>query len=92
VNLSPQQQALKQEAERRVAEWQTAGTGLAASSLADGAVFCSTGLGDMHSHMEIICSPMAGDHNLAHTLFNIDTARFFDDPAAHMAPDVERVA
>jgi len=93
VNLSPQQQALKQEAERRVAEWQTEGTGLAASSLADGAVFCSTGLGDMHSHdMEIICSPTAGDHNLVHTLFNIDTARFFDDPAAHMAPDVERVA
>jgi choline dehydrogenase len=93
ANLSPQQQALKQEAERRLAEWQTTGTGLAASSLADGAVFCSTGLGDMHSHdMEVICSPMAGDHSLVHTLFNIDTARFFDDPVARLAPDVERIA
>jgi choline dehydrogenase len=93
ANLSPQQHALKQEAERRLAEWQTAGTGLAASSLADGAVFCSTGLGDMHSHdLEIICAPMGGDHNLVHNLFNIDTTRFFDDPAARLAPDVERVA
>ncbi len=93
ANLSPQQQALKQEAERRIAEWQTNGTGLAASSLADGVVFSSTGLGDPHSHdMEIIFLPIAGDHSLIHHCLNIDTARFFDDAAARLAPDVERVS
>ncbi len=93
AKLSPEQQALKQEAERRLAEYQTAGTGLAASSLADGVVFCSTGLGDPHSHdMEIICFPVAGDHALVHNVLNIDTARYFDDPAARLAPDVERIA
>jgi choline dehydrogenase-like flavoprotein len=91
--LSPRQQSLKQEAERRLAEYQSAGTGLAASSLADGAVFGSTGLGDPHSHdMEIICFPVAGNHDLVHHCLNIDTDRFFDDPAARLAPDQERIA
>ena len=55
ANLSPELLALKQEAERRLAEWQASGQGLGASSLADAAVFFSTGLGDAARHdIEII--------------------------------------
>ena len=45
ANLPPELQAVKQEAEQRLAEWETTGHGLASSSLADAVVFCSTGLG-----------------------------------------------
>ena len=48
VNLSTEQSALKQEAERRLSERATNGTGLPASSLYDAVVFFSTGLGDTH--------------------------------------------
>jgi choline dehydrogenase-like flavoprotein len=84
--------ALKREAERRAAEWETTGHGIAASSLADGVAFFSTGLGDTHSHdAEIICSVTGGNEDLVGKCLNIDTARFFDDAAKRLAPDAENI-
>jgi choline dehydrogenase len=78
--------------EAALAEWEATGNGLAASSLADGAAFFSTGLGDHHSHdVEIIFFPTAGNHDLVHKCLNIDTARFFDDAEKRLAPDSEHV-
>ncbi len=92
VNLSPELQALKLEAERRLTEWQTTGRGLASSSLADAVVFCSTGLGDLHSHdTEIMCFVTGGNDDLLRLIQNIDTARFFDDVSKRLAPDAENL-
>lgn len=92
AGLPPGLLAVKQEAEQRLAEWETTGHGLASSSLADAVVFCSTGLGDPHSHdMEVICSVTAGNDALVRSCLNIDTARFFDDPKKRLAPDTEAV-
>jgi choline dehydrogenase len=92
ANLTPEQQALKQEAERRLAEWQTNGTGLLASSLYDAVVFCSTGLGDLHSHdTQIACFVTNGDDDLFRVKLNIDTSLYFDDAAKRLAPDAEHV-
>jgi len=92
VNLSADLRALKQEAERRITEWETTGHGLISSSLADGVVFCSTGLGDPHSHdTEIICFVAGGNDALVRTCLNIDTSRFFDDAEKRLAPDAEGI-
>jgi choline dehydrogenase-like flavoprotein len=92
ISLSPELQALKQEAERRLVEWQTTGRGLASSSLADAVVFCSTGLGDLHSHdTEIMCFVTGGSDDLLRLILNIDTTRFFDDVSQRLAPDAENL-
>ena len=78
--------------EAALAEWEATGNGLAASSLADGAAFFSTGLGDHHSHdVEIIFFPTGGNHDLVHKCLNIDTTIFFDDAEKRLAPDSEHV-
>src|SRR5207248_9565422 len=60
-NLSPELQAMKEEAERRFNEWEATGRGLGASSLADAVVFCSSGVGDLDRHdTEIICFVTGG--------------------------------
>jgi choline dehydrogenase len=92
ANLSSDLRALKEEAERRLTEWQTTGRGLAASSLVDAVVFCSTGLGDLHSHdTEIMCFVTGGDDNLQKRILNVDTARYFDDVSTRLAPDAENL-
>ena len=92
VNLSPQLQALKAEAERRLAEWRSTGSGLGASSLADAAVFCSSGLGAAGRHdIEIICFVTGASDDFQRQIMNLDTTRFFDDPAKRLAPDAENV-
>jgi len=92
ANLSPDLLALKGEAERRLTEWQTTGRGLAAASLVDAVVFCSTGLGDLHSHdLEIMCFVTAGDDDLQKRILNVDTARYFDDVSTRLAPDSENL-
>lgn len=92
AGLSPELQALKQEAERRLVEWQASGTGLGASSLVDAVVFCSSGLGDEDRHdIEIICFLTSGNDDFQRTLINIDTSRFFDDPAKRLANDAENL-
>jgi len=92
ANLPPELQALKQEAERRLAEWRATGRGVGASSLADAVVFCSSGLGDLHSHdTEIICFLTGGNGDFLRTIINIDTSRFFDDAATRVADDAENL-
>jgi len=92
INLSPDLQAMKHEAERRITEWETTGDGLVASSLVDAVAFYSTGLGDAHSHdVEIFTFVTAGDDELVHKRLNIDSALFYDDPAKRLAPDSEGI-
>lgn len=92
AKLSPELQTLKQEAERRLTEWQTTGRGLASSSLVDAVVFCSTGLGDLHSHdTEIMCFVTGANDDFVRLILNIDTARFFDDVSKRLAPDAENL-
>jgi choline dehydrogenase len=88
AHLSAELQGLKQEAERRLSEWETTGRGLLASSLADAVAFWSTGLGDTHSHgAQILLFATAGNDDLVRLCLNIDTARYFDDAATRLAPD-----
>src|SRR5207244_39689 len=62
VGLSAELQAVKQEAERRLTEWETTGQGLISSSMYDAVVFYSTGLGDQHSHdAQISCFVTGGN-------------------------------
>jgi len=92
VNLSPELQELKKKADERLSEWRATGRGLGASSLADAVVFCSSGLGDLHSHdTEIICFLTGGNDDFLRTIINIDTSRFFDDPATRVANDAENL-
>jgi choline dehydrogenase len=92
ATLSPELQELKQKAEARFAEWQATGRGLGASSLADAVVFCSSGVGDPHRHdTEIICFLTGGDGDFQRTIMNLDTARFFRDPAEQVASDSENL-
>ena len=92
AKLSPELQTLKQEAERRLTEWQATGRGLASSSLVDAVVFCSTGLGDLHSHdTEIMCFVTGANDDFMRLILNIDTERFFDDVSKRLAPDAENL-
>jgi choline dehydrogenase len=92
ANLPPELLALKQAAQQRMAEWQASGRGLGASSLADAAVFCSSGLGDAGRHdIEIIFFLTGGNEEFLRTIFNIDTSRFFDDAAKRVANDAENL-
>ena len=92
ANLSPELQELKKKAEERLSEWQASGRGLGASSLADAAVFCSSGHGDAGRHdVEIIFFLTGGNEDFLRTIFNIDTARFFDDAGKRVANDAENL-
>jgi len=91
-NLSPELLDLKQQAEQRLADWQASGRGLGASSLADAAVFCSSGLGDAGRHdIEIICFLTGGNEEFLRTILNVDTTRFFDDARKRIANDAENL-
>jgi choline dehydrogenase-like flavoprotein len=88
--MPPELKALKAEAERRLTEWATTGRGLPASSMYDAAAWCSTGLGDHHSHdAQIAFFACGGNYDLWHNCLNVDTAQYFDDPAARLAADKE---
>jgi choline dehydrogenase len=92
AKLSAELKTLKQEAEQRLTEWQTTGRGLASSSLVDAVVFCSTGLGDLHSHdTEIMCFVTGANDDFMRLILNVDTARFFDDVSKRLAPDAENL-
>ncbi len=83
-------QALKQEAERRLAEWETTGRGLVSSSLYEACAWFSTGLGDHHSHdAQIAFIPCGYNYELWHSCLNVDTALYFDDASKRLAPDAE---
>jgi choline dehydrogenase len=84
--------ALKDEAERRFAEYQTTGTGVIASSLYDAVAFFSTGLGDAHSHDAQIGFFATGyNRDLLESLLRIDTASFFPDRESTLSPERENV-
>jgi choline dehydrogenase len=89
-DLSVELQSLKQEAERRLAEWQTTGCGLVSSSLYEACAWFSTGLGDHHSHdAQIAFIPCGYNQELWQFCLNVDTARYFDDVPTRLAPDAE---
>lgn len=91
AKLPAELQALKQEAARRLQEWQSTGRSLIASSLYDAAAWFSTGLGDAHSHdAQIACFASGGSPQLFDCL-NVDTALYFDDASRRLAPDAESV-
>jgi len=88
--MSADLQGLKQEAERRLAEWETTGRGLVSSSLYDACAWFSTGLGDHHSHdAQIGFFPCGYTAELWHSYLNVDTAQYFDDASKRLAPDAE---
>jgi choline dehydrogenase-like flavoprotein len=90
--LSPELQALKHEAERRLAEWQTTGHGLVSSSLYDACAWFSTGLGDPHTHDAQIGFFACGyNTDLWRGALRIDPDEYFDDPSIQLAPDAENI-
>jgi len=90
--LSNELKALKQEAERQLAEWATTGSGLAASSLYEAGAWFSTGLGDKHSHdAQIAFIPCGYNYDLWHGCLNIDTSLYFDDAFSRLAPNTENM-
>src|SRR5262249_42423732 len=92
AHLPPELCALKETAERRLAEWQACGRGLGASSLTDAAVFCSSGLGDAGRHdIEIIFFMTGTNEEFQRRIMNVDTAQFFDDAGKRLANDAENL-
>jgi choline dehydrogenase len=88
--MPPELQALKQEADRRLAEWATTGCGIVASSLYEACAWFSTGLGDLHSHDgQIAFIPCGFDYDLWHHCLNVDTSLYFDDPVKRLKPEAE---
>jgi choline dehydrogenase len=92
IHLPPELTALRDEAQRRVVEWATTGKGIASSSLYDAVVFCSTGLGDAHTHdAQIACFVTNGDDDFHRVKLNIDSSLYFDDPAKRVGPEGEHI-
>jgi choline dehydrogenase len=92
VNLPVELQALKQEAERRLAEWVTTGCGIVSSSLYEACAWFSTGLGDHHSHdAQIAFIPCGYNQELWQFCLRVDTSKYFDDVANRLSPDAESI-
>jgi choline dehydrogenase len=90
--LPPELAALKAEAERRLIEWATTGSGLVSSSLYDAAAWFSTGLGDAHTHDAQIAFFTCGyNSDLWKGCLRVDPARYFDDVDKRLAPDAENI-
>ena len=78
-------QALKQEAERRLAEWATTGRGLVSSSLYEACAWFSTGLGDHHTHDAQIGFFACGyNARPVARVLRVDPDEYFDDPAERL--------
>ncbi|HEY6415760.1 MAG TPA: GMC family oxidoreductase N-terminal domain-containing protein, partial [Acidimicrobiales bacterium] len=92
ADLPEELQALKAEAERRVAEWATTGHGLVASSLYEASAWFSTGLGDDHTHDAQLAFFVCGyNHDIWRTCLRVDPDEYFDDADQRLAPDAESV-
>ena len=92
AKMPPQLQSLKKEAERRLAEWTTTGSGLISSSLYDAAAWFSTGLGDPHTHdAQIAFSAALGNAKGLESRLRIDAEAYFGDPDKYLTPDAERI-
>jgi choline dehydrogenase len=83
---------LKAEADRRLDEWQSTGSGLASSSWNDAIAFFSTGLGARYSHDAQI-SFMAGgvDVGLIDSQLNVDTTMYAKDADTALGAAAENV-
>lgn len=85
-------QALKGEAQRRVAEWATTGHGLVASSLYEAGAWFSTGLGDDHTHdAQLVVFVCGYNDDIWHRCLRVDPAEYFDNPEERLGPDAESV-
>ena len=92
ADLPEELQALKSEAERRVAEWATTGHGLVSSSLYEAAAWFSTGLGDHHTHDAQLALFVCGyNEDIWRTCLRVDPTEYFDHPDRSLAPDAESV-
>ncbi len=91
VNLTGEMAALRDESQHRLEEWMETGCSLVSSSLYDAVAFCSTGLGDYHSHDAQIAFFGSGFGPNSEAIFRIDMEEYFDDPADGLAPDKERI-
>ena len=92
AKMPPQLQRLKQEAERRLAEWTTTGSGLISSSLYDAAAWFSTGLGDAHTHdAQIAFVAGVGNAKGLESRLRIDVQAYFGDPDKYLTPDAESI-
>lgn len=82
--------AVKAEAERRLGEWVTTGSGLVSSSLYEACAWFSTGLGDDHTHDAQLGFFICGyTPDLWRGLLRVDPDEYFDDPARRLAVDAE---
>jgi choline dehydrogenase len=91
-SLSPELRALKADAEQRVTEWATTGHGLVSSSLYDAAAFCSTGLGDDHTHDAQLAVFVTGyNRDIWQRCLRVDPDDYFDDADTTLAPDAESI-
>lgn len=92
AQLDPELLAIKQEADRRLAEWLETGSGLASSSIYDGIGFFSTGLGDDHTHDgQIGLIPTCYGRDVIEDRLFLDVDRMFEDYDAMIHPDAENV-
>ena len=90
--LPAELQALKQEAERRIAEWAATGRGLVSSSLYEACAWFSTGLGDHHTHDAQIGFFACGyNPDIWKRCLRVDPDQYFDDPSRRLAADAESV-
>jgi choline dehydrogenase len=75
-----------------LAEWQTTGRSVISSSLYEACAWFSTGLGDRHSHdAQLAVFATGANYELWQYCLNVDTSRYFDDPARRLAPDAEAI-
>ncbi|MEO0463304.1 MAG: GMC family oxidoreductase N-terminal domain-containing protein [Pseudomonadota bacterium] len=73
--------ALRDEANRQLEEYRQTGSGYASSSLYDASLWCSSGLGDDHSHdMQISFTPVVYDADFYGRLCNYDLEAMAGDP------------
>jgi choline dehydrogenase-like flavoprotein len=92
ASLPPELEAIRAEAERRVAEWATTGHGLVSSSLYEACAWYSTGLGDPHTHDAQIGFFICGyNSDLYRDCMRIDPSEYFDDADVALGPDAESV-
>lgn len=79
--------ALKAEAQRRLMQWATTGVGIPSSSLYDAVAFCSTGLGDLHTHdTEIAFLTCGYTPDIWRGVFRISPEDYLGDPAKLLDP------
>ncbi|WP_394728927.1 GMC family oxidoreductase [Altererythrobacter sp. GH1-8] len=91
--LPPELIALRDEADRQFAEYAQTGIGSASSSLYDASLWCSSGLGDEHSHdVQISFAPVCYDATFYGALCNLDLEKMFGDPASAIDTSKPRMA